>query len=44
MLVALVSSHILCCWPSWSLNLVTQSGGRKLTYIMIVAICILGVE
>jgi hypothetical protein len=30
----LVSPHVLC----WPLNLVTQSGGRKLTYTMMVAI------
>jgi hypothetical protein len=40
----LVRPHVLSCRPSWSLTLVTQSGGRKLTYIMMVAICNLHVE
>ena len=44
MLDALVRSRVLCCWPSWSLNQVKHSGGRKFTYIMIVAVCILRVE
>jgi len=35
----LVRPHVLCCRPSWSLILVMQSGGRKLIYIMMVAIC-----
>jgi len=30
---------VLYCWLSWPLILVTQSGGRKLTYIMMVPIC-----
>jgi hypothetical protein len=29
---------VLCGWLSWSLTMVTQSGGRKLNYIMMVAI------
>jgi len=28
----------LSCWLSWPLTLVMQSGGRKLIYIMMVAI------
>ena len=40
----LVRPHVLCCRPSWSLILVMQSGGRKLIYIMMVAICNLHVE
>ena len=34
----LVRPHILCCWLSWPLTIVTQSGGIELTYIMMVAI------
>jgi hypothetical protein len=33
----LVRPCVLCFWLSWPLTLVTQSGGRKLTYIMVVA-------
>jgi hypothetical protein len=34
-LLILVRPCVLCFWLSWPL--VTQSGGRKLTYIMVVA-------
>jgi hypothetical protein len=40
----LVQLHVLCCLPSWSLDPVTQSGGAKLTNIMMVAIRNLRVE
>lgn len=40
----LVRLHVLYCWLSWPLNLVTLSGGTKLTYIMMVVICNLHVE
>jgi hypothetical protein len=40
----LVKPHVLCCWLSWTLTVITQSGGRKLTSIMMVAICNLRVE
>ena len=34
----LVRALVSCCWLSWPLTLVTQSGGRKLTSKMVVAI------
>jgi hypothetical protein len=40
----LVRHRVLCCWLSWPLNRVVQSGGTKLTYILMVAICNLHVE
>jgi len=40
----LVRPSVLCCWLSGPHNLVMQSGGRKLTYSMMVAICILHIE
>jgi hypothetical protein len=36
--------HVLCCWLSWPLNLITQSGRGKLNYITTVAIRNLCVE
>jgi len=39
----LVKPRVLC-WLSWTLTVITQSGGRKLTYIMMVAKCTLRVE
>ena len=44
MLADFVEPHVLCCWLSWPLTLVTQSGGRKVTFIMMVAIRNLPVE
>jgi len=35
---------VLCCWLPWPRYLITQSGGRKLTYIVMVATCNLHVE
>jgi hypothetical protein len=40
----LVRLYVPYCWLSWPLNLVTLSGGTKLTYIMMVVICNLHVE
>ena len=40
----LVRLCVLCCWLSWPLTLVMQSGGRKLTYIIMVVICNFYVE
>jgi len=40
----LVRHCVFCCWLSWPLNCVVQSGGRKLTYILMVAIHNLHVE
>ena len=40
----LVKPRVLCCWLSWTLTLITQSGGRKRAYIMMVAIRNLRVE
>jgi len=40
----LVRLHVLYCWLSWPVNLLTLSGGAKLTYIMMVVICNLHVE
>jgi len=40
----LVRPYVLCCWLFWPLSLVMQSGGRKLTYIMMVMIHNLHVE
>ena len=34
----LVRLLVFCCWLSWPLTLVTQSGGRKLTSNMVVTI------
>ena len=39
MLADCVERQVLCCWLSLSLTLVRQSGGIKLTYIMMVAVC-----
>jgi len=40
----LVSCHVLCCWLSWLLTLIRQSGGIELTHIMMIAICNLHLE
>jgi hypothetical protein len=40
----LVRPHVLCFWLSWPFTLETQSGVRKLTYIMVVARCNLHIE
>jgi len=40
----LVRPPVLCCWLSWPLNVVMQSGGRRLTYVMVVAVCNLCIE
>lgn len=40
----LVRHCVFCCQLSWPLNRVVQSGGRKLTYILMVAIRNLHVE
>ena len=40
----LVRPCVLCFWLSWPLTLVPQSGGRKLTYIMVVARCNMRIE
>jgi hypothetical protein len=34
----LVRPCVLCCWLSWPLTLIMQSGKRKVTCIMMVAI------
>ena len=44
MLADFVEPHVLCCWLSWPVTLVMQSGGRKVNYIMMVALCNLHVE
>jgi len=36
--LVLLRPLVRCCWLYWPLNLVTHSGGRNLTYIMLVAI------
>jgi hypothetical protein len=35
---------VLCCWLSWPFAMVMQSGGRKLTYIVMVPVCNFHVE
>ena len=35
----LVRPRVLCCWLSWPITLVKQSGRMKLTYIIMVATC-----
>jgi len=40
----LVRPCVLCFWLFWPLTLVPQSGGRKLTYILVVARCNLHIE
>ena len=40
----LVRPCVICCWLSWPLALVTPSDGRKLTCIIMVAICHLRVK
>jgi len=40
----LVRLHVLCCWLSLPFTPVMQSGGKRLTYIMMVSICNLHVE
>jgi hypothetical protein len=37
-LAVLMRPHVLSCRLSWALNLVTQHGGRKGAYVMIVAV------
>ena len=44
MLFDLVMPRVLCCCLSWPLALVTQSSGRRLNYIVMVAIRNLRVE
>jgi len=40
----LVKPCALCCWLTWPLTLVMQSDGKKMSYIMTVAIHNLHVE
>jgi hypothetical protein len=40
----LLRPSVRCCWLSWPLTLVTQSGERNLPFIMLVAIRSLRVE
>jgi hypothetical protein len=40
----LVRPCVLCCWLSLPLTLVSQSGGQRLTYVTMVAICNLHIE
>lgn len=42
--LVLVKPHVFCCWLSWPITPVKQSGRMKLTYIIMVAICNLHVD